>query len=372
MYAHAGRLHLSGWRGLFLLLMMGGVGAAYLGVHFGFSSTNQLSGTFPSGLCFGLNVFCGIALAAGCFTVATVASIVGGREWHVIGKATLLAGALGYFIAILGANATEHVGSRAWLALWSSYSMVSGAAWTVILLGLLLLAEFLPECSLNSARSRWYALLKQLDLPLLIFATFLAAMHQFGLNRLIRGSEARLSPLWTGPSLLPLFYLSSIALGLAVVLFASWRSLIAFQRGLPETMQPVIARLLAAVIFVYLVVRMLDLMERGLIGSVFGISRESLLVLLELVLLVCGMLWIHGSESNPRELFFGSTLIIIGVITNRLNTDITALEAGTGQTYLPRWTEFLIAYSLIAAGVAGFVVGVKHLSVFADIRSAEA
>jgi len=371
MYAHAGRFQLSGWRGLFLLLMMGGVGATFLGVRFGFSSTTQLSDTFPSGLCFGLNVFCGIALAAGSLSIASIANVIGGGEWRVIARACLLTGCLGYLVAILGtaASGADSANWRVWLGGWSARSMVCGAVWTLVVLGLLLFLEFLPACSLQHARSQWYAVLSRLDLPLLIFATFLAAIHQFGLSRLIQLSQTRLSPLWTGPSLLPLFYLSSVALGLAVLLFASWRSFVAFRKALPEAMQPVIARIVIAAVFVYLAIRLIDLMERGLIWSMFRITRENLLVLLELLLLLCGMMWIHGSEEQPREVFVGSALIIAGVIANRLNTAITALEAGTGQSYLPRWGEFLVSYSLIAAGVAGFALGVKHFSVFAEAES---
>ena len=51
------------------------------------------------------------------------------------------------------------------------------------------------------------------DLPLLILVTILAVLHQFGLNRLIRLSETRFSPLWAGPSLSVLFYLSSVGGG---------------------------------------------------------------------------------------------------------------------------------------------------------------
>ena len=374
MYAHAGRFQLSGWRGLFLLLMMGGVGATFLGVRFGFSSTTELSATFPSGLCFGLNVFCGIALAVGSLTIASIASVIGGNEWRVVARACLLIGCLSYIVAILGTAASEADGGgwRVWLGGWSARSMICGAGWTAAILGLLLFVEFLPDCSLQSSRSKWYAILSRLDLPLLILATFLAATHQFGLSRLIQLSDTKLSPLWTGPSLLPLFYLSSVALGLAMLLFASWRSFVAFRKALPETMQPVLARLVTAVVFVYLAIRLIDLMERGLLWSIFGMARANLLVLLELVLLLCGMMWIHGSEQQAREVFVGSALIIAGVIANRLNTAITALEAGTGQSYLPRWGEFLIAYSLIAAGVAGFAMGVKHFSVFAEVEPSAA
>ena len=79
------------------------------------------------------------------------------------------------------------------------------------------------------------------------------------------------------------------------------------------------------------------------------------------------MMWIKGNELNPRELFYGSALIIAGLVANRLNTAITALEANAGQYYLPHWGEFLISYSLIAAGIGAFATGVEHLTVFATV-----
>ena len=100
----------------------------------------------------------------------------------------------------------------------------------------------------------------------------------------------------------------------------------------------------------------------------FSVSREGLLLLLEIALLLVGMTWLKGNEEQPRELYFGAALIIAGVVANRLNTAITALEAGAGQDYLPRWGEFLISYSLVAIGVAGFALGVKHWSVFSEVE----
>lgn len=370
MSAQAVRLQVSGWRWAFLLLMAGGVAASYLAARFGFGNTTHLSDVVPWGLCLGLNVFCGIALAAGALTLASVASVIGGSEWRVVGRACLLAGALGYLVAMLGTIANEF-GANYWRTLvsgWTPRSILSGAVWTLLLLTLLLFLEFLPQHSLRIARTMWFAILLRLQLPLLILVTILAVLHQFGFNRLIRLSEARFSPLWAGPSLSVLFYLSSLAGALAVLLLASWRSRLAFGKTLPSAVQPAIARLLTAAVFVYLVIRLMDLMERGLLSSIFSMSREGLLILLEIAVLLVGMMWIKGNEEQPRELFFGSAFIIAGVIANRLNTAITALEAGTGQNYLPRWGEFLISYSLIAAGIAGFALGVKHLSVFTEVE----
>ena len=370
MAAIAGRLQLGGWRWVFLLLMAGGSLASYLAASYGLGTTTRLSDVIPWGLCLGLDVFCGIALAAGALTLASVASVIGGTEWRSIGRACLLIGSIGYLVAMLGMIANEPTDNnwRTLLQGWTQRSILSGAAWTVLLLAALLFIEFVPQYSLLLTRTRWFAILQRLDLPLLILATILAVLHQFGLNRLIKLSETRFSPLWSGPSLSLMFYLSSLSMALAVLLFASWRSRLAFGKALPSSVLPPIARALTAAVFVYLVVRLMDLMERHLLLSMFSVTREGLLLLLEIVLLLVGMMWIKGSEEEPRELFFGAALIIAGVVANRLNTAITALEAGAGQDYLPRWGEFLISYSLVAAGVAGFALGVKHLSVFSEVE----
>jgi len=370
MAAIAGRLQLGGWRWVFLLLMAGGSLASYLAASYGLGTTTRLSDVIPWGLCLGLNVFCGIALAAGALTLASVASVIGGTEWRGIGRACLLIGSIGYLVAMLGMIANEPTDNnwRTLLQGWTQRSILSGAAWTVLLLAVLLFIEFVPQYSLRLTPTRWFAILQRLDLPLLILATILAVLHQFGLNRLIKLSETRFSPLWSGPSLSLMFYLSSLSMAFAVLLFASWRSRLAFGKALPSSVLPTIARALTAAVFVYLVVRLMDLMERHLLFSMFSVTREGLLLLLEIVLLLVGMMWIKGSEEEPRELFFGAALIIAGVVANRLNTAITALEAGAGQDYLPRWGEFLISYSLVAAGVAGFALGVKHLSVFSEVE----
>ena len=86
-----------------------------------------------------------------------------------------------------------------------------------------------------------------------------------------------------------MFYTSSVAAALAVLLFASWRSQLAFAKTLPLTIVPVIARGLTAAVFVYLGLRFMDLLERGLFSAMFSASREGLLLLLEVVVLLIGI-----------------------------------------------------------------------------------
>ena len=322
----------------------------------------------PWGLCLGLNVFCGIALAAGALTFASVAAVIGGRDWRVVGRACLVVGSIGYLVAMLGMIANEPTDNY-WRTLvhgWTPRSILSGAVWTVLLLALLLFLEFLPQYSVSLARTRWFAILQRLDLPLLILAAILAVLHQFGLNRLVQLAETRFSPLWSGPSLSLMFYLSSLAMALAVLLFASWRSRLAFGKAAAilgfaghrarahgsgvRLSRPASDGLTAARAVLLHVQRQ----PRGTVALARN-CRSSYWDDVD-----------QRQRARTRRTVFWLCLIIAGVMANRLNTAITALEAGAGQNYLPRWGEFLIAYSLIAAGVAAFALGVKHMSVFAE------
>lgn len=367
MTAHAGRMQMSVWRWMILLLTTAGAIASFRGAVFGIGSTTNLSDVFPWGLCQGLNVFCGIALTAGALTVAAAAFVSDRREWRTVARASLVIGAVGYIVAMLGVVADQGLGDSAWSTIlngWTPRSILSGAVWTLLLLAGVLLIEFLPDASLSVARSRWFAVLRRLVVSLVILAAGLAILHQYGLNRIIGLSGTRISPLWSGSSLPLMFYLSSISGALAVLLFASWRSRLAFAKAIPTPILRGVARALTISIFLYLLLRLTGLIESGVFPVLLNFSREHALLLLEIALFFCGMMSVKEHESDPSNAVIGPVLIIAGVLANRINTSITAVETAAGQQYWPSWGEVLIAYSLVGLGIAAFALGVKHLEVF--------
>ena len=165
MSALAGRLQLGGWRWAFLVMISGGAVASFLAAGHELGAATGLSDAIPWGLCLGLNVFCGIALAAGALTLATVAFVVGGGDWRIVGRVSLLTGSIGYVVALLGTIANEapdnHLGSTL-IRWWTPRSILSGGAWTLLLLAALLLIEFLPQYSISLTRKRWFATAKRL------------------------------------------------------------------------------------------------------------------------------------------------------------------------------------------------------------------
>ena len=369
MSAHVRWQSVGWWQWVFLLLTAGGAVASFHASVSGLGAATHLSDLIPWGLCLGLNVFCGIALAAGAFTVAAIVYVADRPDWRSVGRASLVAGTLGYVVAMLGVVANQGLGERAWWTIlhgWTPRSILSGAVWTCLLLIGVLFVEFLPDWSLPLARTPWFAALRRLDVSLVILAALLAMIHQYGLNRVIRLAGPRFSPLWSSSDLSLMFYLSSISGALAVLLFASWRSRLAFGKAIPHRLMEGIARALTMTVFLYLLLRLMELMEAGLFLVLLHFSRENALLLLELSLLFCGMTSLKEHENDPDRMFMGPVLIMAGVLTNRLNTSITAIEAAVRQSYWPSWSEVLIAYSLVAIGIAGFALAVKHMRVFPE------
>lgn len=369
MTVHAGRMQMSVWRWMILLLTTGGAIASLRGAVYGIGSTTNLSDVIPWGLCQGLNVFCGIALAAGALTVAAAALVSDRPGWRVLARASLVAGTVGYTVAMLGVVANQGLGERAWwtiLSGWTPRSILSGAVWTLLLLAGALLIEFLPDGSLSVLRSCWVAILRRLAVSLVTLAAGLAILHQYGLNRIIELSGTRISPLWSGSSLPLMFYLSSISGALAVLLFASWRSRLAFGKAIPTPILRGVARALTISIFLYLLLRLTGLIESGVVPVLLNFSREHMLLLLEIAFFFCGMMSVKEHEADPSSVVIGPLLIIAGVLANRINTSITAVETAAGQQYWPSWGEVLIAYSLVGLGIAAFALGVKHLEIFPD------
>jgi Ni/Fe-hydrogenase subunit HybB-like protein len=82
-------------------------------------------------------------------------------------------------------------------------------------------------------------------------------------------------------------------------------------------------------------------------------------------------------RTNPRALYASAVMVLFGFVTHRLNVSVTGMEAGSGTSYVPKWTEVAVTLSIIAAGFAIFRLAVQYLPIFdkepgAESRWAEA
>jgi Ni/Fe-hydrogenase subunit HybB-like protein len=177
----------------------------------------------------------------------------------------------------------------------------------------------------------------------------------------------KLYPLWYTPILPLLFFVSAIAVGLAMTIFESWHSSRAFGRALELPLLASLGRVLAVVMSVYLWIRFLDLLHRDAFGLLLRNRTETWLFLLEIALAVVPTALLYQSRirRNPASLYVCAVMVVFSFIANRLNVGITGLEAGSGTHYMPKWSEVAVTLSLVAVGFAIFRVIGQHFPVFA-------
>jgi Ni/Fe-hydrogenase subunit HybB-like protein len=163
-----------------------------------------------------------------------------------------------------------------------------------------------------------------------------------------------------------MFYLSAIGVGLAMTIFESWHSSRAFGRALELPLLASMGRVLAVLMSVYLWLRFLDLARRGLLGLLWVNRTETWLFFLEIALMGVPtvLLFQRSVRFRPGALYACSVMVVFGFIANRLNVGVTALEAGAGTHYVPRWSEIAVTLSIVAAGFAFFRVIAEHFPVF--------
>ncbi len=356
------------WRAIFAAIMLSGLYATYLRIFYGLGGSTNLSDKFPWGIWIGFDVMCGVALAAGGFTLVAIVHIFAIEKYQPVLRPAILTAFLGYVLVVVGLLFDLGRPDRLWhpLVMWNPHSVMFEVAWCVTLYTTVLFLEFLPIVLERFGLHKPLAWIHKISVPLMILGVLLSTLHQSSLGSLFLIVPEKLYPLWYTPMLPLLFYVSAIAVGLAMTIFESWHSSRAFGRALELPLLASIARVLAVVMSVYLWIRFLDLGHRHVLSLLSRNRIETWLFLLEMTLLVVPtiLLYQHRIRIRPGALYACAVMVVFGVIANRLNVGTTGLEAGSGTHYLPKWSEVAVTLSIVAAGFAIFRVIAQYFPVF--------
>jgi Ni/Fe-hydrogenase subunit HybB-like protein len=356
------------WRVIFSAIMLSGAYATYLRVVYGLGGSTNLSDKFPWGLWIGFDVMCGVGLAAGGFTLVAMVHIFNIKQYRPVLRPAILTAFLGYLLVTLGLLYDVGRPDRMWhpLVMWNPHSVMFEVAWCVTLYSTVLFLEFLPIVFERFGLHKPLEWIHRISVPMMILGVLLSTLHQSSLGTLFLIVPEKLYPLWYTPILPLLFYVSAIAVGLAMTIFESWHSSRAFGRALELPLLASIGRVLAVAMSVYLWIRFLDLLHRDAFGLLLRNRTETWLFLLEIALAVVPTALLYQSRirRNPAALYFCSVMVVFSFIANRLNVGITGLEAGSGTHYIPKWSEVAVTLSLVAFGFAIFRVIGQHFPVF--------
>jgi Ni/Fe-hydrogenase subunit HybB-like protein len=372
-------------RTLLLVLVLGtGTGIILLRFVYGIGAVTNLSDQFPWGLWISFDVMSGVALAAGAFVIAATVHIFRIERFEPLVRPAILTGLLGYLLVVAGLVVDLGRPYNVWRPLvhWQHHSVLWEVGVCVATYTTVLLIEFLPVGleRLNTIKAITkrlptvvlYRLLKKISIGFVILGVVLSTLHQSSLGSLWVLLPEKLSPLWYSLYLPVFFWISAVAVGLAMTIVESTLSSKAFQRGLEIDLLADLAKAASVVLFIYLVARGADLIARGAWPLLFEPNLQAIAFWAEMglgVLVPAIIFAIKPLRHKPGVLFGGALMVVLfGVVLNRLNVGIVGLWPYTGQIYFPSWMEIIVTITLVSFGVIAFGLAVRYLPVFPEER----
>jgi Ni/Fe-hydrogenase subunit HybB-like protein len=357
------------WKLVFAVLMVAGLYGTVVRFLQGLGPSTNLSDQFPWGLWIGFDVLCGVMLAAGGFTLTAAVHIFNIKRLHPIVRPTILTAFLGYVLVCVALMYDLGRPYRIWhpLIMRNPHSVMFEVAYCVMLYTTVLSLEFSPIVLERFNLQKPLKIVRAALIPLVILGVVLSTLHQSSLGTVYLIMPEKLHPLWYTPLLPVFFFVSAIAVGLAMTIFESSMSSRYFGQQLELPILQELGRVLVVVLSVYGILRFEDLLHRGVLKMLLHPGYEVYLFWLEIGLsLILPLLLLSQRKvrTTAQGLYLAAVLVVLGFITNRLNVSITGQESVVGRHYMPKWTEIAVTGAIIAAGFALFGLAVKYLPIF--------
>jgi len=367
-----------------VILALNGIAFVLGRLFFGIGAVTNLSDQFPWGLWIGVDVAAGVALAAGGFTSAAIGHVMHREDYHVIIRTALLTAMLGYTFVAFGVMIDIGRWYYIWhpLLMWNGNSALFEVGMCVMIYMTVLYIEFLPIvterfigrvnlkgvfAALNQPID---SLLRLLDRTLgktmflfIIAGIVLSTLHQSSLGTLMIIAGPKMHPLWQTPILPLLFLLSAVAVGFPMIIFESILASRTF--GLKPEMHVLskLGTMIAPLLGVYLAFKLGDMVIRETFVYLLEPTTESIMFTIEIVAGVIVPLRMFLSPAvvrSPLWLFVASSLVILGVLLNRINNFIVAYTPPFATaSYFPSFGEISVTVGFAALLVLIYRVCVK-------------
>jgi len=179
-----------------------------------------------------------------------------------------------------------------------------------------------------------------------------------------------LHPLWQTPLLPLLFIISSFAMGLGAVTVESMLANYFYARPLETPMLCRLARVGAAALAGFLLLRYADLLMRGVLGQAFNLDSRSLLLLAEtaLFVLAVAMLVSRRRAGDPGHQMRAAIAVAVAGCFYRFNAFVVAFDPGPGWSYFPSVPEILITVGFIALEIMVYLFLVQRFPILRGPR----
>jgi len=360
--------------GVIILAVLALNGLIFLAVRFisGLGAVTNLDNNTPWGLWIGVDVAAGVALAAGGFTSAALGHVIHREHYHAIVRPALLTALLGYTFVAFAVCVDIGRFYYIWhpLIMWNGNSALFEVGICVMIYMTVLYIEFLPIVTekfmgkvnlpgfLETFNEPADKLLRMLNSGLsktmfifIIAGVVLSTLHQSSLGTLMVIAGQKMHPLWQTPVLPLLFLLSAIAVGFPMIIF---ESLIASRSFKMKPEMKILSRLgsmVAPILGVYLAVKIGDMFISDDFKYILKFDVPAWMFMAETGLIIIAFVLFLSKETtrSPGRLFLASSLVIAGVLFNRINNFIVAYKPLYDPVaYFPSFGEISVTVGCIA------------------------
>jgi Ni/Fe-hydrogenase subunit HybB-like protein len=362
--------------GVITLAVLMAMGAVVIVARFigGIGYVSNLTTARPWGIWIGVDVASGVALAAGGFTTAFLAHVIGRHYYEPVVRPALLTAMIGYTFVVLGLMVDIGRSWAIWkpMLYWNTNSVLFEVAMCVMFYLNVLYIEFVPVLveqfkgrvnlpgpltALNGP-AEWILdladkILGKIMWVFVIAGVVLSCMHQSSLGSLMLVAPTKLHPLWYTPILPLLFLTSAFAVGYPMVVFETTLASASLKRDGEMHILTPLTRITIFLLGIYMSLKVGDMIVRKTYVYLLDGTAQTNSFLIEIVfgVILPWLLLLSGKVRSSRgALFFTCFLIVGGVLLNRVNVFVVGYKPPISESnYFPAITEIIVTVGLISA-----------------------
>ena len=373
-------LHISPFAAVLLALMGIALVVAIIRYIYGIGAISDLSYSYPWGFWISFDLFTGVAIGSGAFVMAAIVYIFELKEFRPLLKPSVLTGLLGYTMVVIALLVDLGHPERIWYMMiyWNHTSVLLEIGLCVMSYLTVLAIEFEPVVLERFKLDKYGHLIHKFIMPFVILGVVLSTLHQSSLGSLLLIQPAKLYPLWWTPMLPVLFFVSAIAVGLAMIIFESSLSSRYFHRGLELHLLEKLARAIPFVLGLYLIIRFSQLTLAGDLQYLFSGGLMSILFWTEITIgsLVPLILFsLARIRRSPNGLLISAIILLAGMILDRFDVSWFAVRHPDPLSYIPTFMannahyvpslpEISISVGIFSFGILAFGMAAKYLPLF--------
>jgi Ni/Fe-hydrogenase subunit HybB-like protein len=211
-------------------------------------------------------------------------------------------------------------------------------------------------------------------IPIMLLGVTLSHLHQSSLGTLMTLIPHKVNELWWSDNLPLLYLFSAMMAGPAMAILEHLAA--ARWLGFAPRMDLLagLARIEAWLAGLFLAFRIGDLVYRGGVGAALSASWFAVSFLVEIglgLMLPFVLLLMPEVRESRRGLATACSLVIAGVLLNRLNVAVIGLRVRHWETYMPSLGEVTITLGITAAAIFAFGYLARILPIHEELPAPE-